>query len=102
MSTPTTTAELQAEIARLTKINSELKAQEAAEFRLAVSEKGAISVYGMGRFPVTLYKEQWAKVLSHASEIIQFGDKNSAELESNQVKAKVAAQLEKAQAKKAK
>ncbi len=93
--TPSTTAELQAEIARLTKINSELKAAEAAEFRIQVSEKGAISVYGLGRFPVSLYKEQWSKVLSHASEILQFGEKHSAELEANQVKAKVAAQVEK-------
>jgi len=40
--------------------------------RMKVSEKGAVSVYGMGRFPVTLYKEQWAKLLDLADEIRAF------------------------------
>jgi hypothetical protein len=40
-----------------------LKKSPSSDFRMKVSEKGAISVYGMGRFPVTLYKEQWLKLL---------------------------------------
>jgi hypothetical protein len=37
-----------------------------------VSEKGALSVYGMGRFPVTLYKEQWLKLLEVSEDIRAF------------------------------
>jgi hypothetical protein len=39
---------------------------------LKVSEKGGLSVYGMGRFPITLYREQWEKLLSMADEIRTF------------------------------
>ena len=46
------------EIERLRKENEALK-KSASSIRMKVSEKGAVSVYGMGRFPVTLYKEQW-------------------------------------------
>lgn len=100
--TPVTREELQAEIARLEAINADLRKQEQAEFRMQVSEKGAISIYGMGRFPVTLYKEQWEKVLSHASEIIQFGNSNEKILTANQAKSKLAAAVEKAALRKAK
>jgi len=44
--------------------------------RLKVSEKGAVSVYGLGRFPVTLYLEQWDKLLSHADELRAFIEAN--------------------------
>ena len=43
---------------------------------MKVSEKGALSVYGMGRFPVTLYKEQWLKLLSISEEIKKFIQEN--------------------------
>ena len=39
---------------------------------MKVSEKGALSVYGLGRFPVTLYREQWGRLLSMADEIKAF------------------------------
>jgi hypothetical protein len=55
--------ELKAELARLRNENAALKKGSASGIRLKVSEKGAVSVYGMGRFPVTLYKEQWLKLL---------------------------------------
>jgi hypothetical protein len=47
---------------------------------MKVSEKGAVSVYGLGRFPVTLYKEQWLKLLAMADEIKQFIEENRAVL----------------------
>ena len=47
---------------------------------IKVSEKGAVSVYGLGRFPVTLYKEQWEKLLSMAGEIKTFMAKHDSEL----------------------
>jgi len=53
--------------------NERLKAQKStAQVTLKVSEKGALSVYGMGRFPVTLYREQWEKLLGMAPAIHQF------------------------------
>jgi hypothetical protein len=50
--------ELKAELERLRNENATLKKGASSGIRLKVSEKGAVSVYGMGRFPVTLYKEQ--------------------------------------------
>ena len=47
---------------------------------MKVSEKGAVSIYGMGRFPVTLYKEQWLKLLGMADEIRAFIAANEAQL----------------------
>jgi hypothetical protein len=61
--------ELKAELERLRRENAALKRGASSGIRIKVSEKGAVSVYGMGRFPVTLYKEQWLKLLDMASEI---------------------------------
>jgi hypothetical protein len=47
-----------------------------------VSEKGGVSVYGLGRFPVTLYKEQWTRLLAMADEIRAFIKEHDAELKS--------------------
>jgi len=47
-----------------------------------VSEKGGVSVYGLGRFPVTLYKEQWTKLLAMADEIRTFIKENEPKLKS--------------------
>ncbi len=62
----------QAELARLRAENEALKAQQSKGLRLQVSQKGAVSLYGLGRFPVTLYKEQWESVLGMAGEIRAF------------------------------
>jgi hypothetical protein len=65
--------ELQAELERLRAENEALKQnRRAAPATLKVSEKGAVSVYGLGRFPVTLYKEQWEKLLAMGEEIKSF------------------------------
>jgi hypothetical protein len=63
--------ELKAEIERLRAENEGLK-RPRGQLSLKVSEKGALSVYGMGRFPVTLYREQWEKLLGMADEIQKF------------------------------
>ena len=55
--------ELKAELERLRKENEALKKGASSGIRMKVSDKGAVSIYGMGRFPVTLYKEQWLKLL---------------------------------------
>jgi hypothetical protein len=69
--------DLHAEIERLRAENAALKRPERGKLSLRVSEKGALSIYGMGRFPVTLYKEQWLKLLAIADEIKAFIEANS-------------------------
>ena len=64
--------DVQAELERLRAENAALKARGPRGVTLKVSEKGRVSVYGLGRFPVTLYKEQWAKLLDMADEIRAF------------------------------
>jgi hypothetical protein len=65
--------DLQAEIARLRAENEALKQPaRRGELFMKVSEKGALSVYGLGRFPVTLYREQWEKLLRMADQITEF------------------------------
>jgi hypothetical protein len=56
------------------------KPKAAPGMRLKVSEKGALSVYGLGRFPVTLYKEQWKRLLKMSDEITAFIAQNDAQL----------------------
>jgi len=62
---------LQAEIERLRAENEALK-RPRGQMSMKVSEKGGLSVYGLGRFPVTLYREQWEKLLGMADELRQF------------------------------
>jgi len=72
--------DLQAELARLKAENEALKARGSRSVALRVSEKGGLSVYGLGRFPVTLYKEQWLKLLDMADDIRAFIAQNEAKL----------------------
>jgi hypothetical protein len=71
--------ELKAEIDRLRAENETLK-RPRGQTSLRVSEKGALSVYGLGRFPVTLYREQWEKLLGMADDIRQFIAENDQSL----------------------
>jgi hypothetical protein len=64
--------ELQAELERLRAENEALKKPSRGQMFLKVSEKGALSVYGLGRFPVTLYREQWEKLLGMSDAIREF------------------------------
>ncbi len=64
--------ELRAELERLKQENESLKSRTSKGISLKVSEKGGVSVYGMGRFPVTLYKEQWLKLLDMSDDIRKF------------------------------
>lgn len=66
------TQEYEIEIARLKAENEKLAKAKSGKLTLKVSEKGAVSVYGLGRFPVTLYGEQWHRLLGEAPRIADF------------------------------
>ena len=72
--------DLKAELERLRSENAALKKGASTSIRMKVSEKGAVSIYGMGRFPVTLYKEQWLKLLDMSDDIRAFIAANEGQL----------------------
>jgi len=72
--------DMKAELERLRQENAALKKSATTGISMKVSEKGALSVYGMGRFPVTLYKEQWLKLLDMSAEIRAFVAAHEGEL----------------------
>lgn len=74
--------DLQQELDRLRAENAALKSGGTRTASLRVSEKGGVSVYGLGRFPVTLYKEQWIRLIDMADEIRQFIKDNEGKLKS--------------------
>ena len=77
------TEDERAELERLRAENAQLKSKKTAgELSLKISEKGGLSVYGLGRFPVTLYKEQWRKLLDKAEELETFLRENDTQLKS--------------------
>jgi len=76
--------ELRAELARAKSEIEALKARPKTATSLKVSEKGGVSVYGLGRFPVTLYKEQWLKLLALADDIRRFIEENAGRLKTKE------------------
>lgn len=72
--------DLRAEVERLRAENEALKKGGATGVSLKVSEKGGVSVYGLGRFPITLYQEQWLKLLDMADQIRDFIGAHKGEL----------------------
>jgi hypothetical protein len=78
------TEDIKAELERLRAENQALKKTSARGLSLKVSEKGGLSVYGLGRFPVTLYKEQWNKLLDMADDIRSFIKANDSQLKSKE------------------
>jgi hypothetical protein len=72
--------ELRAELERLKAENEALRARRSGAVSMKVSEKGGRSVYGLGRFPVTLYQEQWLKLLDMGEEIRVFIREHQSEL----------------------
>jgi hypothetical protein len=75
---------IEEKVARLEAENQALKGRRAGNLSLKVSEKGGVSVYGLGRFPVTLYKEQWLKLLAFADEIKSFIKDNDHQLKAKE------------------
>ena len=72
--------DLKSELERLRAENAALKTRTSKGVSMKVSEKGGLSVYGLGRFPVTLYKEQWTRLLDMADDIRRFIRDNDAKL----------------------
>ena len=77
-----TDEQMKEELERLRKENEALKTAATKSLSLKVSQKGAVSVYGLGRFPVTLYKEQWSKLLDMTDDIRIFIKEHDSELKS--------------------
>ena len=72
--------DLRREVERLKAENEALKSRAGKPGGMKVSEKGGVSVYGLGRFPVTLYKEQWTRLLDMADDIRAFIKENESRL----------------------
>jgi hypothetical protein len=72
--------DVEKELERLRAENAALKGRAARGVTLKVSEKGAVSVYGLGRFPVTLYQEQWLKLLDMEGDLRNFIRENQDKL----------------------
>ena len=72
--------DLRQELERLRAENESLKAKERRGTRLQVSEKGGVSLYGLRRFPVTFYADEWEKILGMADEIRRFSQENESKL----------------------
>ena len=70
--------------ARLAALQEKVKTRDRRALEFRVSEKGAVSLYGLGRFPVTLYYEQWMKVLDHVDELRAFLEENKPNLKLKQ------------------
>jgi len=72
--------DLKAQLEALKAENAALKAKKDKALSLKVSEKGGVSLYGMGRFPVTLYRQQWEKLSQHMPEVLAFIEANASKL----------------------
>ena len=66
--------------AQLAALQAKVKTRDRRSIEFRVSEKGAVSVYGLGRFPVTLYYEQWTKLLDHVDQLRGFLEENKPNL----------------------
>jgi hypothetical protein len=75
-----TSEQMKEELERLRIENEALKKRSEKGLSLKVSQKGGVSVYGLGRFPVTLYKEQWEKLLDMSDDIRAFIQENESQL----------------------
>ena len=78
--------DMQTELERLRTENTALKTRSSTGLSLKVSAKGGVSIYGLGRFPVTLYKEQWVRLLAITDDIRTFMQENDALLKTKEEK----------------
>ena len=76
--------DIKAELEKLRAENEALKKASSKGLSMKVSEKGALSIYGLGRFPVTLYKEQWIRLLDLSDDIRMFIENNDEQLKAKE------------------
>jgi len=81
---PMSEDQMKQELERLRAENQALKKTSSKGLSMKISEKGGLSIYGLGRFPVTLYKEQWKKLLDLKEEIMAFLEANDAQLKAKE------------------
>jgi hypothetical protein len=67
-------------LARIAELEKQVGSKKTGRLEFKVSEKGGVSVYGLGRFPVTLYYEQWQRLLTAADDLRRFLDENKSKL----------------------
>jgi len=67
-------------LARIAELEKQVTTKKAGKLEFRVSEKGGVSVYGLGRFPVTLYQEQWSRLLHAAEDLRVFIEENKSRL----------------------
>jgi hypothetical protein len=67
-------------LAKVAELEKQVATRQAGSLQFKVSEKGAVSVYGLGRFPVTLYYEQWARLLDSSDALRAFLEENKSKL----------------------
>ena len=67
-------------LARIAELDAQGGARKRGSIEFKVGEKGGVSVYGLGRFPVTLYYEQWIRLLDAADELRSFLEENKGKL----------------------
>ena len=72
--------DIKVELEKLRAENAALKKSTARGLSLKISPKGGLSVYGLGRFPVTLYREQWLRLLDMTTDIRAFIEANGDQL----------------------
>jgi len=65
---------------RIAELEQQAQTRKPAALEFRVSDKGGISVYGLGRFPVTLYYEQWTRLLARVDELRTFIEENKSKL----------------------
>ena len=68
------------ELEQLRKQKAVRESQDKKGISFKVSEKGGVSVYGLGRFPVTLYQEQWSRLFSEIDNLKTFIEENKPKL----------------------
>ena len=67
-------------LARIAELEQQAGKRKAGALEFKIGDKGGVSVYGLGRFPVTLYYEQWLRLLDHADELHTFLEENKSKL----------------------
>jgi len=67
-------------MARITELEKQVSSKKSGKIEFKIGEKGGVSVYGLGRFPVTLYYEQWIRLLDSADALRSFLEENKSKL----------------------